>query len=83
VVRKWGYTYCRGRTRAAIGVFDVCACALRELFKQESALYSHLLDLTFYTRETKTSGIVRLFNLVCAVLKLDAFSSIGFLDGRR
>jgi hypothetical protein len=53
------------------------------LFKQEGALYSHLFDLAFYARKAKTSGIVSLFDLVCAILELDAFSSIGFLNRGR
>jgi hypothetical protein len=53
------------------------------LFEQESAFYPQFLDLALDTGEAKAGGVVGVFDLICAVLKLDAFSSISFLNGGR
>lgn len=75
--------YCWGWTGAAVRVLDVCACALCELFEQESAFYPQLFNLALDAGEAKSGGVVGFFDLICAILELDAFSSIGFLNGRR
>jgi hypothetical protein len=78
-----GRAYCRRWARAAIRIFDVGAGTLRELFEQEGALYSQLLDLALDTGEAEACGIVGVFNFARAVLQLDAFPSVGLLDRGR
>lgn len=85
--RELGLTYRGRRTRAALGILDVCARALGQLLKQECPLYPQLLDLALYPGEAQSGGVVGIFDFVRAVLELDAFSAIGLLhrgrQGRR
>lgn len=83
-ISGWGRSaYRGGRARAALGVLDVCAGALGQLLEQKGPLYPELLDLALYPGEAQAGGIVCVFDLVCAVLELNAFAAVCLFDRGR
>lgn len=83
-VRREGRLPYRGRrTRAAVGVLDICAGAPGQLLEQEGPFYPQLVDLTFDARQAEAGGVVGIFHLVGAVLELDALAAIRLLDRGR
>lgn len=76
-------TYRRRWAGAALGIFDVGAGALGQLFQQKRPFYPQLLDLALYASEPQPGRIVGILDFVCAILQLETLPSVGFLNGRR
>jgi hypothetical protein len=71
----------RGRWRTTpIAIVDVVFHVLVELFEQEGALETHLLDAPIEAQDALAGGVVGFFDIVNAASQVDAFAVVGGLD---
>jgi hypothetical protein len=75
--------YSRWWAGTPIGIFNVGACSFGELFEKKGTLESHLLNRPLHADDALAGGIIGFFYFIHALLKLDAFSAVGFLNRRR
>jgi hypothetical protein len=50
------------------------------LFEEKGPFKAHLLNLPIEACETLAGGIIGFFDLIHALLELNALSAVGFLD---
>jgi len=83
VLRRDGCAYSWRRTWASLGILDIRACALCELFKEKGTLKAELLNGSIEARKALACGIVGFLDLIHSLLELNAFLAIGCFDGGR